>query len=299
MPQEIELKLALGNQGALRLRQHPALAELPGQRETLINTYYDTPDGALEAAKIALRIRRTPHRILQTLKTAGQGSGGLSSRGEWEWQLSDGNLDLAGLAQLAPIRALGVDALDSLQPCYTTDFERHSWLFEYADAKIEVALDQGEIRAGGRRVSIDELELELKSGGRRSGDPAALWQLALQFAEQVPLRPANASKAARGTALRDTSWQVPRDANTLLARFDQAIDCLDALTDSGDAMFRRYAREALEAMAEDAAGHAEIVKHAHAMSQALAMLDWLTLRFGQHSLALRMALQPLNHDSRN
>ena len=58
-----------------------------------------------------------------------------------------------------------------------------------------MALDDGEVRAGGRRATIRELELELKDG-----DPAALWALADEFATSVPLRPATASKAARGAA---------------------------------------------------------------------------------------------------
>lgn len=293
MPEEIELKLALGLNGALSLRRHPLLANQPSHQEILTNTYFDTPDGALAAARIALRIRQTPTRILQTLKTAGHSSGGLSSRGEWEWAIPDASLDVAGLSRLAPIQALGAETLHHLEPRFVTDFERHSWILQYADATIEVALDQGEIRAGKRCVVIDELELELKSGSSTAGDPMALWQLATRFSEQISLRPANISKAARGEALCEADWSLPQANDTFAARFDHAIACLDALTDSGDERFREQARLTLDALADAAARYAGVSEPARGMAVALATPDWLTPRFGQRSLALRLALQSL------
>lgn len=286
MAREIELKLALGRTGAARLKAHPALAEQAPRREVLTNTYYDTPGGDLEVARVALRIRRAPERTLQTLKTAGQGTGGLSSRGEWEWEIAGEQLDLAGLAPLPPMQALGRATLETLEPRFTTDFERHAWLFEYADATIEVALDQGEIRTGEARIAVDELELELKKGR-----PAALWQLAMQLAEQVPLRPANASKAARGAALRKGHWEVPAPDKTLQARFDHVISLLDAQADTGDDAFLIHARDSLLALADDTAIASPIRDHARAMAAALASPDWLTTSFGRHSLALQIALQ--------
>jgi len=275
MSQEIELKLALGPDAAAALTRHPALEGRPGRRTTLANTYYDTPDGALRAARVALRIRRTPQGRLQTLKTAGHGSGGLSARGEWEWEIDTAGLDLAGLAALAPMQALGPAVLDALVPRFATDFERHTWLLESDDACIELAHDRGEIRAGERRVAIDELELELKSGGRRSGSPTALWRLATELAERVPLRPANASKAARGAALLHRRWTLSSHAP---ACFDRAIDALDALADSGDPAFRAQARESFAAIA-DASPDAASREHADALATALATPNWLDIAF--------------------
>ncbi len=62
MAKEIELKLALGQSGAQRLAAHPRLVGLSARHETLTNTYYDTPAGDLERHRVALRLRRTPHR---------------------------------------------------------------------------------------------------------------------------------------------------------------------------------------------------------------------------------------------
>ncbi|MEC9482561.1 MAG: CYTH domain-containing protein [Halomonas sp.] len=288
MPQEIELKLALGSGGAQELLTLPIIGAQTAQRFHLGNTYFDTPAGDLEKARMALRIRRTPGRILQTLKTAGHGSGGLSSRGEWEWDIGDDALDLDGLAALPPMQAMGRDVLASLEPRFATDFERHAWLLEEDDGtRIEVALDQGETRAGQRRTAIDELELELKAGSAE-----ALWRLATRLAEEIPLRPANASKAARGAALLAGRWVLPASPVTPAARFDAAILALDAWADSGDTHFRDQARMHLEALAGDTGLDAIVRDHARTLASVLEAPDWLTVDFGRHSLALQAALHP-------
>ena len=144
MSQEIELKLALGPNGPTMLRRHPQLAGLDSVAQRLGNTYFDTPQGDLEAARMALRLRRIDGRVLQTLKTRGEGGGGLSTRGEWEWEVSGPGLDLEGLAELPPA-ALGRHVLERLAPRFTTDFHRETRMIDHDGARIEVALDEGEI----------------------------------------------------------------------------------------------------------------------------------------------------------
>ena len=61
---------------------------------------------------------------------------------------------------------------------------------------VELALDQGELRRGHAGEPISEIKLMLKAG-----DPAALFDFALQLQDKVRLRVANLSKAARGYAL--------------------------------------------------------------------------------------------------
>ncbi|UYG04363.1 CYTH domain-containing protein [Halomonas sp. LR3S48] len=274
MSHEIEMKLALGETGPEHLLQHPLLRGGVHGAQRLANTYYDTPEGELEAARMALRLRRRDDSWVQTLKTSGEGGGGYSRRREWEWPVAGGSLDRAGLAELAPMAALGENVLARLEPRFTTDFERRLWRLELAEATVEVALDQGEIRAAGRRVPICELELELKDG-----DPQALWSLALAFAETVPLRPADASKAARGSALLNDHWKLPEGLDES-ERLHRAILALDALSDTGDDGWRATAREALQVLAEN--GHDE----AGRLAAMLQQRDWLGVDFGRTALKL-------------
>ncbi|MCE8016651.1 CYTH domain-containing protein [Halomonas sp. MCCC 1A17488] len=280
MSEEIEMKLALGETGPERLLQHPFLRGGVDEAQRLANTYFDTPEGDLEAARMALRLRRRDERWVQTLKTSGEGSGGFSRRREWEWPVASGSLDRAGLAALPPVAALGEEVLARLEPRFSTDFERRAWRLELAEASIEVALDQGEIRAAGRRVPIHELELELKDG-----DPQALWSLALAFAETVPLRPAEASKAVRGSALLSGRWTLPQ-GSAESERLRRALLALDAWTDTGDDEWKATARQALQAIAADGDGDAGT------LAAMLQRRDWLDVDFGRVAVRLAHRLAP-------
>ncbi|WP_168014638.1 CYTH domain-containing protein [Halomonas salinarum] len=282
MANEIELKLALGPTGPEALRHHPRLAGLAPRTTRLGNTYFDTPEGELEAARMALRLRHVDDRLLQTLKTRGEGSGGLSTRGEWEWEVMGPGLDLTRLADLPPMEALGEGVLGRLMPRFSTDFVRETWWLEDNNATIEVALDLGEIRADERKAPIRELELELKAG-----DPAALVELAARLAEDVPLRPSDTSKAARGSALLGRGWTLPEgdSAPTWLHR---AVVALDALADTDDAAWRHQAHQAFQRLAE--LGDDAVSADAQRLAEALATPTWLTTTFGQRALSLARRL---------
>lgn len=277
MAQEIELKLALPVDGPQRLLAHPLLSRSPECLD-LANTYFDTPRGELEAARMALRLRRTADGWVQTLKTAGQSQGGLSQRGEWEWPVAGEALDLAGLATLPPMAALPVELLECLEPRFSTDFRRRRWHLDWQGSRIELALDEGEIRAGQRHAAIRELELELEEG-----EPAALWQLAERLAEVVALRPANASKAARGAALLAGHWPLP-EGETALDLERRAIAALDALGDSRDGGFLAEALRAYARLASLDDGDATTRRLAQALADALG--EGGTAALGGEALSL-------------
>ncbi|MDN6180881.1 MAG: CYTH domain-containing protein [Halomonas subglaciescola] len=284
-PQEIELKLALTPQNAAALLAHPLLAAHAPVKQTLTNAYFDTPDATLAAARIALRLRQVDGITLQTLKTAGHGGGGLSTRNEWEWEVTSvAGLDLAGLAELPPMRELGRDTLARLAVQLHTDFTRHRFEVSHRHSVIEVAIDQGEIVCGEAHARICELELELKAGA-----PEALWELADTFAETVALRPSDSSKAARGNALGNGHWPLA-DARTPDAWLHRATLALDAFHDSGQAGFLHAAQRALACLAE----HPELPDNDQRLAQALVSgLDdhgHPTTAFGQAALTLSRRL---------
>lgn len=235
-PIELELKLALSADAVAILPTLSPLSKTAVERLDMRNHYFDTPNHDLEAARMALRIRRFGDTIVQTVKTAGQGSGGLHRRGEWEWTLDSDQLNTHVLVQLAQQEAhnfpelaclASLEVVEQLAPVYTTDFIRHAWMITLADgSRVEAALDQGIIQSGLHTLPIRELELELKQG-----DTEALWSLARTLSEHIALRPANASKAQRAVALSE-GYRVPEhSASNETALFDRAIDALDAATD--------------------------------------------------------------------
>ena len=195
MSTEIELKLDLTPQTARQLPAHPLLAALRPQRQHLLNTYYDTPDLALHARRVALRFRKKGWQWLLTVKSAEPASGGLALRSEWETPAHPGHFDFAHV-DAPDLRLFLETATPELTPIFTTDFRRTTWQVPYGESVIEMAVDRGRIEGGGGRTPICEIELELVSG--RIADIFALTR-ALQ--EDLDLRPAIASKAERGYAL--------------------------------------------------------------------------------------------------
>ncbi len=203
MAQETELKLSLQAQDLPRLLSHPLLTA-PAAPQRLLNTYFDTPDLALKARRMAVRERLAGGQWLLTVKTAGISTGGLSRRQEWEGPTLPGALDFVALVDDAALAAELMALRPKLQPLFATDFERQRWVIGHAGTRIEVALDQGRIHVPGTAQTEPLLELELEL---LDGPDAALSALASTLRQtpqgEVQLIPSDTSKAQRGMAL----WQ--------------------------------------------------------------------------------------------
>lgn len=208
---ETELKLALPTSDPSRLLERLAktrtLAKRAAVHLNLHNIYYDSPAQHLRQARIALRLRRVQSNRheeghwLQTLKIGGANDSALSQRGEWELPVPGPQLSWPAL-QDTPWVKFDPDGeiFRSLRPCFTTRFERVSWVIRRRDGtQIEVSLDLGDIVQGTQRTPICELELELLAG------PAdALFAIALDLSRCLPVLPLNASKSERGYRLAPT-----------------------------------------------------------------------------------------------
>ena len=210
-PVEIELKLTLPpQQVAAFLKRMARRRSVPVQQD-LVTRYFDTPDFALSAQGVALRVRRVGRRWLQTLKTEGERQGGLSRRAEFEMAIRRGEPDWDRF----PAEAQGYvpEALRALLvPVFETHFNRTAWLIAgKGGAQIEVALDVGEVRAGERSQPICEIEPELKAG-----QPDALFALALEWAGAFDCLPFDISKAERGVRLAHGEGTAPVKSVSLM-----------------------------------------------------------------------------------
>lgn len=220
---ETELKLRVPAAQWPRLLASPLLGAA-GRELALEATYYDTPSRALARQGYAYRVRREGRRWVQTLKGGGSERAGLHQRFEVETPLADGlprPRRLPRGAHTAVLRA--ALAAEPLEPVLRTRIRRV--LRRVAPARgirIEVACDRGSILAGGRRETVSELELELKSG-----PVGALFDLAAQLVAGHGLQIEHRSKAARGYALLEGASPQPvkAEAPRIAAAMDGAAMC--------------------------------------------------------------------------
>ncbi|WP_091736536.1 CYTH and CHAD domain-containing protein [Phenylobacterium immobile] len=185
-PEEVELKLLLDPADVETI-----LAAAPAGEEVtreLVSVYFDTADRVLQQAGVSLRVRDGTGRHVQTLK---RGFG--VARQEYEVETPT----FAPDPRMPVLRRLLKQAADpTLRPLFSVAVTRRQRTLSFAGATIELALDEGELRAGRVTRPIHELELELKAGPR-----AALFALAQAVGEAAPLYLSFDTKAARGQAL--------------------------------------------------------------------------------------------------
>ncbi len=207
MEVELKFQVPLARRAALRR----AVATPTVQRTRLQAVYADTADDRLSAAGLALRLRKEGRLWVQTLKGRGDG---LMQRLEHEVPLpaqhGEPLLDPARHAGTAVgellQRVLQTDAPASaaLLPVYRTDIQRLHRSVSQGGARIELALDEGWILAGGQRLAVFEIEFELKSGS-----PAALVALAQRWVQRFGLVWDVRTKSERGFRLARGLQQVP------------------------------------------------------------------------------------------
>ena len=195
------------------------LAVAPGtglETRALTSTYFDTPDGALSRRHMSLRLREDFGGVpVQTFK-CGQGL----SRQELEWSAPGGlNLKHAELRVLlkAPLRK-------ALVPVFKVTIHRRQRTFDYKGARIELALDQGEVCKGDQRRPICEVELELKAGSR-----ADLFDLAQVLSKAAPLRLSFLGKASQGQMLLQHAPSFSQDTSLALTRDTLLVDAFQTL----------------------------------------------------------------------
>lgn len=293
MAEEIELKLTASPAALAAVPAHPAITAAAGGRARtthMVSTYYDTPARELAAAGVTLRLRQAGRQWLQTVKGAGGSAAGLHRRTEFEWRLAQPRVDTARLAQ-TPWRKLFAQHASHCRPVFATAVRRRAQRLAFADGtEATLCIDVGEIRAGRRRASLTEIELEL---GR--GDPARLFDLATALVADLPARVSVASKAQRGYALANGAIPEPRRAKMVPLEpqvgTTQALsaiggDCIaqlevnaEALLASNDPEFLHQIRvgwRRLRSLLKLAA----LLAPAEALAPLEAELDWLGAALG-------------------
>jgi inorganic triphosphatase YgiF len=172
----------------------PSGGQLP-RHKYLVSTYFDTPELLLRKNGVSLRVRRAGKKRVQTIKTV---NGGISlSRGEWEHKLQGDEPDLRAArgTALEPLLSgnLKRKLKRDLEPIFATHVQRTLLPLRSGNSRIELALDEGHVRAGQKSSPLAEVELELKRG--KASD---LFKAARVVAGLAPIKLALKSKSEQG-----------------------------------------------------------------------------------------------------
>ncbi|HEX7876123.1 MAG TPA: CHAD domain-containing protein [Sphingobium sp.] len=192
MVTEIELKLEVTTEAAAFLEASPLL-EGTMAKTKLHAQYFDTPGHDLANNGLALRIRRSGKKSIQTVKGEGGPAAGLFDRSEWELPVSD---SIPVMDERTPVPALLAGSSAALAPIFDVKVERRTWIVTEGDSSIELVIDRGAVQSGTRTAPICEVELELKAG---SAD--ALFVMARKLDAVAPVRLGVLSKSERGHLL--------------------------------------------------------------------------------------------------
>src|SRR3569832_418632 len=211
---EIELKLLVEPDHIADFNAAPIItvhARNKGARKHLKSSYFDVPKRTLRRNGLSLRVRQNGKRYVQTVKT--EFANAPLRRGEWEASVSSMAPDLALAMPFIPPALRSDLERYPLEEIFTADIHRHVRVVDLPTGTIEVAFDQGVLKAGDRSLPVSELALELKAGST-----SAIYDLALQLTELGPLRPSLRSKSARGFDLAADEPPAAREPRKV--RFD-------------------------------------------------------------------------------
>ena len=221
--QELELKFrttAAGVRAAMESELLSPTAPL-ARATTLKSIYFDTQRSRSgeekdDAPHSPHRSRRADHDAeTQAHQVAGpiftrrdRGSHSRGVRRRSNFSIPPSPSELADLLQLRP-----------LEPQFQTNVRRRIRLVEFGGSTIEAAFDQGFIQAGERRMRLNEVELELKSGAA-----ADLYDLGVRLVDSLPLRIDATSKAQAAFAFARGEPSPPVKSEPIQFAQSAAVD---------------------------------------------------------------------------
>jgi inorganic triphosphatase YgiF len=169
---------------------HRSDGELP-RHKYLVSTYFDTPKLLLRKNGVSLRVRQTGKKRVQTIKAVNGRA--LLGRSEWEHKLQGDEPDLRAARGTALAPLLSGKLKRDLEPIFATHVQRTFLPLRSGNSQIELALDEGHIRAGQKSSPLAEVELELKKG-----TASDLFKAARRVAGLAPIKLALKSKSEQG-----------------------------------------------------------------------------------------------------
>lgn len=204
---ERELKFAF-NRKDVRAVRAALEAEAQGAPENrrLASHYFDTDDDYLWRHSATLRLRDDGNCRVQTFKRERSST---LDRDEYEATIDQDKPDLAAFDGARSRLLKKAQSRGELHQTMDVDVSREISCIARNGARIEAALDLGEIRSGGGLLPFSELELELKEGGSDG-----LFELAHELCAAAPIAFSPVSKAEKGQRLAKGEWARPFKGKT-------------------------------------------------------------------------------------
>lgn len=196
LEQELKLHVPKASRSALVAQ----LKSLSGEARVRMRAmYFDTADRQLARQRAAIRLRLEGRKWVQTFKMAG---GDALSRIEINHPRPGPELDLSVYAG-TPAEAVFARVDGELVLRYETDVWRLRRLVRSRLGLVEVAYDEGLVRAQGLELPLSEIEFELMSG--RVG---AMFTVGARWLKQHKLVLDVRSKAERGDGLANAATRI-------------------------------------------------------------------------------------------
>jgi len=233
--QELELKVELDKFDVERLAGESVDSDLsvgPVATKELRTVYFDTPEHDLHAAGVSLRLRRQNGGWQQTVKVDQHVEGGISNPIELQAFVEEERPDIRKISDKKVRRSvLEAIAGASLRPVFETVVQRTTRSIMARDSEIELAIDDGEVRAGNKRQDLHEAELELKAGSAEG-----LLVVAEKLLGGHALKLSSCSKAERGYRLalgkKDNSTEPEKARPACVSRKDSSRKALSSMLES-------------------------------------------------------------------
>lgn len=182
-------------------RAHQALTHLCGPLTPHLlhirDTYLDDAKESLAKELIALRVRNTDGKWEATFKTRTQIKNGKAVRREETLALPNVKNFSQALRTLAQKKSWKGIRTASLAPRFALANKRSVYEFTYQGTRLEMVFDKVTMYVMGRRVHMQEIELELKRGNSKVLD-----QFATLFMQQTKLARTQISKVKTAELLR-------------------------------------------------------------------------------------------------
>jgi triphosphatase len=216
---ESEVKFEASTRDLRKLATARILRRRDGQlprHKYFVSTYFDTPKLQLRKNGVSLRVRQAGKKRVQTIKTV---NGGIAlSRGEWEHKLQGDVPDLRAARGTALEPLVSGKLKRDLEPIFATHVQRTFLPLRSGNSQIELALDEGHIRAGRKSSPLAEVELELKKG-----TVSDLFKAARLVAGLAPVKLALKSKSEHGYDLIADQLSQAFHGSEIILQHDTSI----------------------------------------------------------------------------